>query len=72
MQLQEQLNKIMDDYKSISKTQETLINDTMSQINDLKDEGQSAFLKKSLQQAKSGELSISSFLEKIKDLKNGN
>jgi hypothetical protein len=69
MQLQEQLNKMMDDYSNLSKSKEDLFNKSMKDIDKLKNKEHASFLKESLIDAKSGELDINSFLKKINTLK---
>jgi hypothetical protein len=69
MQLQEQLNKMMDDYSNLNKSKEDLFNKSMKDIDKLKNKEHVSFLKESLIDAKSGELDINSFLKKINTLK---
>lgn len=70
MELKDQLNKMLSDYSNLNKSNESLFESTVKDIDNLKDKSQAEFLKKSVLEAKSGKLNINSFLGEINKLKN--
>lgn len=69
MKVNDQLNKMLNDYSDLSKSNEELFNKTLKDVDNIQNKEHASFLKESLSKAKSGELDINSFLNKINTLK---
>jgi len=69
MKLQDQLNKMLNDYTSLSKSNEEMFGKTMKDIEKLPNKKEAVFFREALIDAKAGKLNVSDFLKKINTLK---
>ena len=69
-EINEMLNKMLNDANSLNNKKDELLKKTMSDIDRLGENKHSNFLKKSLEKANNGDLDIYSFLENVKNMDN--
>ncbi len=72
MKLQDQLNKMLNDYTSLNKGNEEMFNESMKDVDNLPNEKEAIFFREALIDARAGKLNVTDFLTKLNSVKNGN